>query len=174
MSESATKSFSADCPHCDVALESNDFEEVLEYTDKHHDHTGHTMEWKRADFDIKVKTETKWDLKCYQCDEDWRFDTKDEAKAFQDEHAQFTDHEIRGSPTKVEIDLTSDKEYTIRNIKSLVESLEERYENGVPVEVIYYLLVDDISDISRVESEIQNLYRKGTLYKPYPNRLRTP
>ena len=62
----------------------------------------------------------------------------------------------------------------IKDIKHLIEELEDEYEEGAPVDEVIERAGGDLGlEESKAEDEIENLKRKGELYEPRQNYLRT-
>jgi hypothetical protein len=170
MGQGTTPSFRVECPECDVTYESDEFDETSEFVTKHSSHTGHEMKWSHADFDLDIKLETNWELTCDTCNEAWRFETVAAAREFQDEHAEYTNHEITNQPVEVEIDILSGKDE--RSLKGFIEKLENGYDEGVPEQAILAQFSEE-SGIGKVQHELNKLKQKGEVYEPQAGRLRT-
>jgi replicative DNA helicase Mcm len=62
----------------------------------------------------------------------------------------------------------------IKNLKGLISELESEYEEGAPLdEVLDRAEVDLGLDRSKAEDELEKLRRKGEVYEPQQNHLRT-
>ncbi|PSQ35323.1 hypothetical protein BRD08_07365 [Halobacteriales archaeon SW_10_66_29] len=61
----------------------------------------------------------------------------------------------------------------IMNIKSLIETIEEEYDEGAPVDVIVERAEEQGMDASKAEHEIDKLKQKGEVYEPKTDHLRT-
>ncbi|WP_430504184.1 minichromosome maintenance protein MCM [Haloparvum sp. PAK95] len=61
----------------------------------------------------------------------------------------------------------------IKDIKQLIGEIEEEYEEGAPVEEVLDRADEIGMDASKAEEEIENLRRKGEVYEPQQNHLRT-
>jgi len=145
MSQSTSQSFRVECPECDVAHESDEFKDTSQFADKHNEHTGHDIEWVRAEFDYDVDPHKEWELTCYTCNEIWRFETEDAAREFREEHAEYTDNDITNSPKERAVELSTDDVEVddARSLKSLTAELEGHYDEGVPEQAIYAQIGDD-------------------------------
>jgi len=74
----------------------------------------------------------------------------------------------------VETGTSKNQRDRIKNLKHLIEELEEEYEEGAPVEEVLNRAGDDLGlEESKAEDEIENLRRKGELYEPRQGYLRT-
>ncbi|WP_082837701.1 minichromosome maintenance protein MCM [Haladaptatus sp. R4] len=61
----------------------------------------------------------------------------------------------------------------IKNIKQLIASIEEEYDDGAPVDVVLDRAEEINMDPSKAEHEIDKLKQKGEVYEPSTNHLRT-
>ena len=61
----------------------------------------------------------------------------------------------------------------IKNVKALIEEIEDEYEEGAPVEEVLARADEAGIDRSKAEGEIENLKKKGELYEPSLDHLRT-
>ena len=61
----------------------------------------------------------------------------------------------------------------IKNLKQLIHDIEDEYEEGAPVEVVLERCDEIGMDSSKAEDQIEKLRRKGEVYEPKPNHLRT-
>ncbi|WP_049969134.1 minichromosome maintenance protein MCM [Haladaptatus cibarius] len=61
----------------------------------------------------------------------------------------------------------------IKNIKQLIASIEEEYDEGAPVEVVLDRADEIGLDPSKAEHEINKLKQKGEVYEPSTDHLRT-
>ena len=61
----------------------------------------------------------------------------------------------------------------IKNIKGLISEIEDEYEQGAPVEEVLERADEIGMDASKAEGEIEKLRRKGEVYEPRQNHLRT-
>jgi len=61
----------------------------------------------------------------------------------------------------------------IKNLKQLIADIEEEYEDGAPVEEVLERAEEINLDPSKAEEEIEKLRRKGEVYEPRANHLRT-
>jgi len=61
----------------------------------------------------------------------------------------------------------------IKNIKGIIEELEDEYEDGAPIEEIYARAEEVGMDREKAEHEIDKLRTKGELYEPVTDHLRT-
>jgi replicative DNA helicase Mcm len=61
----------------------------------------------------------------------------------------------------------------IKNLKQLIADIEEEYEEGAPVDEILERADEIGLDRSKAEDEIEKLRRKGEVYEPRQNHLRT-
>ncbi|RLM56592.1 ATPase [Halobellus sp. Atlit-31R] len=74
----------------------------------------------------------------------------------------------------VETGTSKNQRDRIKDIKHLIEELEDEYEDGAPVEEVIQRAGSDLGlEESKAEDEIENLKRKGELYEPRQNYLRT-
>jgi replicative DNA helicase Mcm len=61
----------------------------------------------------------------------------------------------------------------IKNIKGIIDELEEEYEDGAPIEEIYERAASVGMDREKAEHEIEKLRRQGDIYEPTTDHLRT-
>jgi replicative DNA helicase Mcm len=61
----------------------------------------------------------------------------------------------------------------IKNIRSLIEAIEDEYDEGAPVDVVIERAEEQGMDASKAEHEIDKLKQKGEVYEPQTNHLRT-
>ncbi|WP_280535348.1 LAGLIDADG family homing endonuclease [Halopenitus sp. POP-27] len=61
----------------------------------------------------------------------------------------------------------------IKNLKALIADIEQDYEEGAPVEEVIDRADEVGMDPSKAEDEIEKLRRKGEVYEPTQNHLRT-
>ncbi|PSQ47287.1 ATPase [Halobacteriales archaeon SW_7_65_23] len=61
----------------------------------------------------------------------------------------------------------------IKSIKTLIETIEEEYDEGAPVDVIIERAEEQGMDHSKAEHEIDKLKQKGEVYEPKTDHLRT-
>ncbi len=61
----------------------------------------------------------------------------------------------------------------IKNVLKLIESIEDEYDEGAPVDVVIERAEEEGMDTSKAEHEIDQLKQKGEVYEPRNNHLRT-
>jgi replicative DNA helicase Mcm len=61
----------------------------------------------------------------------------------------------------------------IKNLKQLIKDIEDDYEEGAPVEEVLERADEIGLDRSKAEDEIEKLRRKGEVYEPRQDHLRT-
>ena len=61
----------------------------------------------------------------------------------------------------------------IKNIKQLISEIEDEFEEGAPIEEVLDRADEIGMDASKAEQEIEKLRRKGEVYEPRQNHLRT-
>ncbi|MXR50361.1 AAA domain-containing protein [Halovenus sp. WSH3] len=61
----------------------------------------------------------------------------------------------------------------IKNVLQLIESIEDEYDEGAPVDVVIERAEEEGMDTSKAEHEIDKLKQKGEVYEPRNNHLRT-
>ena len=61
----------------------------------------------------------------------------------------------------------------IKSIKSLIETIEEEYDEGAPVDVIIERAEEQGMESSKAEYEIDKLKQQGEVYQPQTDHLRT-
>jgi replicative DNA helicase Mcm len=61
----------------------------------------------------------------------------------------------------------------IKNVKALIQDIEDEYEEGAPVDEVLARADEVGIDRSKAEKEIENLKKKGELYEPSLDHLRT-
>ena len=62
----------------------------------------------------------------------------------------------------------------IKDIKQLIATIEDEYDEGAPVEVVIERAEEEGLDASKAEHEIDKLKQKGEVYEPRTDHLRTP
>ena len=73
----------------------------------------------------------------------------------------------------VETGMSKSQQDRIRNIKGLIEEIESEYEEGAPVEEVLDRADEIGMDAGKAEREIEKLRRKGEVYEPRQDYLRT-
>jgi replicative DNA helicase Mcm len=74
----------------------------------------------------------------------------------------------------VETGTSKNQRDRIKDLKGLIQDLEDEYEEGAPIgEVIDRATTDLGLDEAKAESEVENLRRKGEVYEPRTDYLRT-
>ncbi len=61
----------------------------------------------------------------------------------------------------------------IKTIKELISDVEEEHDHGAPIEEVLERAGEAGMDADQVESKIESLRRKGELYSPMQDHLRT-
>jgi replicative DNA helicase Mcm len=61
----------------------------------------------------------------------------------------------------------------IKNLKALIEEIEDEFEDGAPVQEVLDRAEEVGLDPSKAEDEIEKLRRRGEVYEPRQNHLRT-
>jgi replicative DNA helicase Mcm len=61
----------------------------------------------------------------------------------------------------------------IKNIRQLIEDVEDEYDGGAPIDVVLDRAEEIGMDRSKAEHEIDKLKQKGELYQPNTDHLRT-
>jgi len=61
----------------------------------------------------------------------------------------------------------------IKNLKHLIEELEDEYDEGAPVDVVIERAEEAGTEASKAEHEIEKLKQKGEVYEPQTDHLRT-
>jgi replicative DNA helicase Mcm len=61
----------------------------------------------------------------------------------------------------------------IKNIKHLISTIEDEYDEGAPVDVIIERAEEEGIETSKAEHEIEKLKQKGEVYEPRTDHLRT-
>jgi len=61
----------------------------------------------------------------------------------------------------------------IKSIKALIETIEEEYDEGAPVDVVVERAEEQGMEVSTAEHEIDKLKQKGEVYEPKTEHLRT-
>jgi len=176
MSQNMAPSFQIECPECGIAHESESFDNSNTFAEKHEEHTGHEMEWRRADFD-NLASVTEWRVLCMECDEAWHFEAEKEANVFKKDHAKYTDHKILspicqvvGEPPEAdEITDTAD----CQSLREIIGKLENYHEFGAPIEVIFAISGQTDLSIARIKQKLNDLKKKGEVYEPRSGYLRT-
>jgi hypothetical protein len=175
MSQSAQPAFKVSCPECGVEHKSEHYDMASRFLDKHAEHTGHQMEWVRGDFEVDVEPFLVWGVQCETCADSWEFFDEDEAQEFQEEHAEYTDHEIDGEPVSTEFEVdadASDDRRMSQRIRVVTEKLEDKFDYGVPLEAVLMAFVDK-RDRMQARHEIDQLKQKGEIYEPKTGHICT-
>jgi replicative DNA helicase Mcm len=74
----------------------------------------------------------------------------------------------------VETGTSKNQRDRIKDLKHLIEELEDEYDEGAPVSEVVSRAGEDLGlDESKAEQEIENLRRKGEVYEPRTDYLRT-
>lgn len=153
--------------------ESDMFGRTSEFAVKHEEHTGHEVQWIRADFEY-VEMITEWRVLCMECNEAWWFESEDDAQEFQAEHSEYTDHEITTPIKKIEKESPEVADTVdTRSVMHLVRELEDQFDQAVPEQVIFAYFSGDLTAIEEVQHELNRLKRQGDLYEPTSGHLRT-
>lgn len=132
------------------------------------------MEWARAKFEESIElTRTAWEVTCDICGDTWQFDEMKAAKEFRQEHEEYTDHGMANPPEEIEVDLLNGKHVSRGNVKEMISMLEDRFDEGAPIEAIYAQFSDGNPAIKEVKSKIESLRASGSIYQPSQGYLRT-
>lgn len=173
MSQTDSPRFIADCPACEIDASGDDYDEVMRAVSKHEEHTGHQMKLQKFDFDFDLGEFEAWSVRCETCENEWSFDTEEEAEQHIREHSTWTDHEIENDPQQEEYVWFENSEQRHGNIKQVIATLESHHEEGAPEEMVAQVLTDEGMDHSKIRSEIEKLRKKGEVYEPRTGHLRT-
>ncbi|WP_415379414.1 LAGLIDADG family homing endonuclease [Halosimplex sp. TS25] len=73
----------------------------------------------------------------------------------------------------IEAGTTKSQRDRIKNLKTLIEDLEDEYDDGAPVDVVVERAEEVGMDQSKAEHEIEQLKQKGEVYEPRTDHLRT-
>ncbi|QLH76301.1 helix-turn-helix domain-containing protein [Halosimplex rubrum] len=73
----------------------------------------------------------------------------------------------------IEAGTTKSQRDRIKNIKQLIEDLEDEYDEGAPVDVVADRAEEIGMDQTKAEHEIEQLKQKGEVYEPRTDYLRT-
>ncbi|MUV57898.1 LAGLIDADG family homing endonuclease [Halogeometricum sp. CBA1124] len=74
----------------------------------------------------------------------------------------------------VETGTSKNQRDRIKNLKQLISDIEDEYEEGAPVDEVVSRATTELNlDESKAEQEIENLRRKGEVYEPRTDHLRT-
>ncbi|QIB72913.1 ATPase [Halogeometricum borinquense] len=74
----------------------------------------------------------------------------------------------------VETGTSKNQRDRIKNLKQLISDIEDEYEEGAPVDEVISRATTELNlDESKAEQEIENLRRKGEVYEPRTDHLRT-
>lgn len=73
----------------------------------------------------------------------------------------------------VEAGTSNSQRRRIKNLKAVIQSVEEEHDDGAPLEEIYDLAADLGMEQSKAEHEIENLKQKGEIYENGPDTIRT-
>ena len=94
--------------------------------------------------------------------------------------AQYCMEEIGLDPETGELDAdvvetgtTKSQRDRIKNIKQLIETIEDEYDEGAPVDVVIERAEEEGMETSKAEHEIDKLKQKGEVYEPQSGHLRT-
>lgn len=174
MSQAGDSRFRVECPQCDVQHGSDEFETAMDFVKKHRGHTQHDMEWARANFEEAIElTRTAWEVTCDICGDSWQFDEMEAAQEFRQEHKEYTDHGMANPPEEIEVDLLNGNQISRGTVKEMIRMLEERFDEGAPIEEIYAQFSDENPAIKEVKGQIESLRSSGEIYQPSQGYLRT-
>ncbi|WP_123535390.1 minichromosome maintenance protein MCM [Halosimplex salinum] len=73
----------------------------------------------------------------------------------------------------IEAGTTKSQRDRIKNLKTLIQELEDEYDDGAPVDVVVERAEEVGMDQSKAEHEIEQLKQKGEVYEPRTDHLRT-
>ncbi|WP_311170420.1 LAGLIDADG family homing endonuclease [Halobellus ordinarius] len=74
----------------------------------------------------------------------------------------------------VETGTSKNQRDRIKDLKGLIQDLEDEYEEGAPIDEVIDRATTDLGlDEAKAESEVENLRRKGEVYEPRTDYLRT-
>jgi replicative DNA helicase Mcm len=73
----------------------------------------------------------------------------------------------------IEAGTTKSQRDRIKNIKQLIDDLEDEYDEGAPVDVVVERAEEVGMDETKAEHEIDKLKQKGEVYEPQTDYLRT-
>ncbi|WP_459193588.1 minichromosome maintenance protein MCM [Halosimplex sp. J119] len=73
----------------------------------------------------------------------------------------------------IEAGTTKSQRDRIKNLKTLIEDLEDEYDEGAPVDVVIDRAEEVGMDETKAEHEIEKLKQKGEVYEPQTDHLRT-
>jgi ribosomal protein S27E len=163
MADQRQQPFRVACPDCEVDHETRTYDDSAAFVAKHREHTGHLMEWERAEFGLGLGPNPAWALTCETCSETWTFEGEGEALAFKQEHTEYTDHEIDDDPTREGSTVAEDA-----TVVDIIDDLSEHFDDGVPEPLV---IAHSDGDAATVRREIQKLKRQGTVFEPSPFRL---
>ncbi len=173
MSSGTLRTFEVECVECGMAYESSNYDETRTFEHKHTEHTGHEVEWVKADIGNEIDLGIEWVLTCSTCDTDWHFDTEELAQEFTAEHAEYTNHDITDTPEKQSKEPPELDELAEQNaLKRFIADLEDHYQSGVPVGIILALLSEGTITVVDVQHELNDLKRSGDVYEPRDGYLR--
>lgn len=165
--------FRAECPNCGFEESGRSFEDVAAVISKHHEHTGHEMEWKESDFSREQTKREIYTVICDACTESWRFHSLSEAEKFREEHGRYTNHTVSNEPVSETIERASVRNLPnkIDNIKNIINILDRGKGRGVPESVVVGLFEDE--NISSVKDRLRELKKSGQIYEPKIGHIRT-
>jgi len=84
---------SAQCTECEMGEDADDFSELIDFYEKHQEHTGHVVDWvTEGELGATVTKETEYVVHCNTCSLDRGFSNEKEAEEFREEHGEYTDH----------------------------------------------------------------------------------
>lgn len=155
------------CTECGIEESFDDLGKASDWQQKHMEHTGHRMSWDISEFDLGGEFTTRYFVVCGVCDEQWVFSSEDRAQAYFDEHAEYTDH---SADDIEERQVTTVDDHAI---KVSIDALSG--DEGAPSDVVVETLTKQGSSADRqfVESKIEDLKKRGEIYEPSMDRLRT-
>ncbi|MFB6228739.1 MAG: hypothetical protein ABEH88_09310, partial [Halobacteriales archaeon] len=73
----------------------------------------------------------------------------------------------------IETEMSKSQRDRVKNLRTLIEEIEEEYEDGAPAEEVIERAEEVGMDESKAEHEMEKLKQKGELYEPMQGYLRT-
>lgn len=142
--------------------ETDALDEAVTFAVKHHKHTGHEVDWERADLESELPESdcTQWSFECHECGRQSQFPTESKAEAFRREHEKYSNH---GDSTVEEADPVVD----LDDVRELLDYCFDHSETVqiVPKEAVLTALEQNGETKRSMEKKLANLEQESDLYE---------
>lgn len=116
---------------------------------------------------MSQQNQSSFVVSCPDCRVQKEVDQPNDAIAFYRRHTKLTGHDIEW----VHADFEEEDVPTEGDVKAVIETLEHRFEDGVPIGVIAAAKSLQGATIDEALSEIRTLRMKGELYEPKDDHI---